>query len=371
MQQRLSVGERLAGGVDVAGQQVGSCQRRQRYGLPAGTVDAAAPLHAPPRVLAGQVDLAAVGQPGSQKRVRSGQVKADPGVFADRHHLLKQPPPLLQRPPGADRPTDEGQDVGMRGVVPEPCGQRHCLVGVGGDLFAPRQPRQDARGCAHPEAQHQSGLRLDHARRTDRPVGDAVRARQPATPEHHQCSGEQPAGPIRVAGGGGVQRSVQPALHLYVPAPVEPEPQRRLGDVQHRQRTARVDPPRHRRAEVGDVGGQPRRPRLPVGAGQTGADPLGQGDVVVEVAVAHPRRVVELVQPLLREHPDRLQQPVARHPVVLADLHQRVVSQGVHQVEHCRLLNVGPGHHCPRRLQIEGAGEHRQPCQRQPLSVTQ
>jgi hypothetical protein len=164
---------------------------------------------------------------------------------------------------------------------------------------------------------------------------------------------------------------MQPPVHLPRQAALEPEADDRLGEVHQPPQVSGRRRPVHRGAQIIQVGREPCHPRLGLATVEGGLRPTGQSDEKGQVTVTHPNRVVELGQPLGREQPHRLQQPVARPAVVLADLQQRTIGQPSDQVQHLKLSDVGPAHNRFGGFEIERAREHRQPCQRQPFGVGQ
>jgi hypothetical protein len=278
--------------------------------------------------------------------------------------------PLEERLPLGDAPPTGGEGpavhqhprVGL--AVPDSVGECQRLLGVVGDLVVAGRSGVEAAPRAEDQRLRQGRVVLDRAGERDRLGRERVPGRVVTTHERQDRRGGQAPDPLRIPGVGRLHRRAQPPTHLDVQPAHHPEGERGLGDVEHGQGPVGLDGPVHGRAQIVEVGGEPVQPRPRLLAGQPRPRAVGEVDVEVQVAVADAGRVVELVQPLPRVHPDRLQQPVAGLAVALADLQQGPVGQAGDQLEH-RGVDPRPGHDRLRSVEPEAACEHRQPRQRE------
>ena len=120
-----------------------------------------------------------------------------------------------------------------------------------------------------------------------------------------------------------------------------------------------VETPGDGRPHVVGLDDEPGAPRDLVGPAQTGADLLGEREIVLGVAAAPVVRRPGLVELLPRVLPERLEQVVARRAVfgAFGDDH-RLGDEARQRVEHVKALDPVTTDHSGRRGAVEAPGEH-------------
>ncbi len=182
------------------------------------------------------------------------------------------------------------------------------------------------------------------------------------------AAGPQGLGAYRTGGRGEGQGPVQ-----IVPA----FPGETAGDPEEPQRPAHVlrgvpvalgEAEVQRCAEVGVLGDGPVVPRDLLGPHPGGVRLTGQGPVVLTVAVAQGGLLTQMAQPERAELTDGVEHPVARPgSAVRSKSEEGFVGQTAQQGRDRVLGEAAVGAHRSGRLDVEAAGEHREPGPEQPF----